>query len=68
MGMLDGGFNFKDTCSTCNSIGDAGSMLRYIHDRNRKICSDCHQKLDEEEGREEFNKYVHASKLDGNRL
>ena len=24
--------------------------------------------LDDEEGREEFNKYVHASKLDGNRL
>ena len=68
MGMLDGGFNFKDTCSTCKSVADAGTMLRYIHDRKRKICSDCHQKLDDEEGREEFNKYVHASKLDGNRL
>ena len=68
MGMMDGGTNFKDVCATCKGTADGGTMLRYIHDRNKKICSDCHQKLDDEEGREEFNKYVHVNTLHRNRL
>jgi hypothetical protein len=63
MGMMDGGFNFRDICHKCDASEQGGSMKRYIHDRNKKICNECLNKLDDEGNREEFNSYVYASQL-----
>ena len=39
MGMMDGGDNFKDICHKCDVQQYGGTMKRYIHNRNKKICS-----------------------------
>ena len=51
MGMMDGGDNFKDKCHACNGTAMGGTMLRSIDDRNKKICSNCHNKLSDEDKR-----------------
>ena len=63
MGMMDGGVNFRDICHKCDCNKNGGSMKRHIEDRNIKICNDCLNKLDDDNGREEFNKYVNAKEL-----
>ena len=63
MGMMDGGTNFRDVCHKCSQTENGGTMKRYIHDRNKKICNECLNKLDDESNRDEFNKYVYASQL-----
>ena len=63
MGMMDGGTNFRDVCHKCSHTENGGTMKRYIHDRNKKICNECLNKLDDESNRDEFNKYVYASQL-----
>ena len=63
MGMMDGGTNFKDICHKCDAIENGGTMKRHIHNRNKKICNECLNKLDDEGNREEFNNYVYASQL-----
>jgi len=63
MGMMDGGINFKDICHKCNSNENGGTMKRHKDDRNKKICTQCLNKLDNESNRDEFNKYVYASQL-----
>ena len=55
--MMDGGLNFKDICHKCDTNADGGTMKRYVHDRNKKICSDCYEKL------EDKSQYVFASQL-----
>jgi len=57
MGMMDGGLNFKDICHKCDTNADGGTMKRYVHDRNKKICYDCYEKL------EDKSQYVFASQL-----
>ena len=42
---MDGGHNFKDICITCDRKENGGTMRRYKHDRNIKICIDCFEKL-----------------------
>jgi hypothetical protein len=59
MGMMDGGDNFKDKCHACNGTAMGGTMLRSIDDRNKKICSNCHNKLSDEDK----NKFVTARQL-----
>ena len=63
MGMMDVGTNFRDVCHKCSHTENGGTMKRYIHDRNKKICTECLNKLDDESNRDEFNKYVYASQL-----
>ena len=60
---MDGGTNFRDVCHKCSHTENGGTMKRYIHDRNKKICNECLNKLDDESNRDEFNKYVYASQL-----
>ena len=55
--MMDGGLNFKDICHKCDTNADGGTMKRYVHDRNKKICYDCYEKL------EDKSQYVFASQL-----
>ena len=55
--MMDGGLNFKDICHKCDTNADGGTMKRYVHDRNKKICYDCYEKL------EDKSQYVFASEL-----
>ena len=57
MGMMDGGSNFKDVCHKCDTNADGGTMKRYVHDRNKKICYDCYERL------EDKSQYVFASQL-----
>tara|TARA_R110002012_G_scaffold253303_2_gene432301 strand:+ start:1679 stop:1870 length:192 start_codon:yes stop_codon:yes gene_type:complete len=57
MGMMDGGDNFKDICHKCDVQQDGGTMKRYVHNRNKKICFDCYEKL------EDNSEYVYASQL-----
>ena len=64
MGMMDGGTNFKDICRTCDRQENGGSMRRYIHDRNVKICLDCFEKLDTDKQHE----HVWVGQLNRNRL
>ena len=64
MGMMDGGTNFKDNCKTCNKDESGGTMRRYVHDRNTKICLNCFEKLDVVKRQE----YVFANQLNRNRL
>jgi hypothetical protein len=64
MGMMDGGTNFRDNCKTCNKDEDGGTMRRYVHDRNIKLCLDCFEKLDVVKRQE----YVVTSQLRRNRL
>ena len=45
MGMMDGGTNFGDICRTCDRKENGGTMRRYKHDRNVKICIDCFEKI-----------------------
>ena len=55
--MMDGGLNFKDTCHKCGYEKHGGSMRRYIHERNTKICDTCY---DDNENKSE---YVYANEL-----
>lgn len=55
--MMDGGLNFKDTCHKCGYEKHGGSMRRYIHERNTKICDTCY---DDNENKSE---YVYAKEL-----
>ena len=64
MGMMDGGTNFRDNCKTCNKDEHGGTMRRYVHDRNVKLCLDCFEKLDVVKRQE----YVVASQLRRNKL
>ena len=64
MGMMDGGTNFKDICRTCDRQENGGTMQRYIHDRNCKICQDCFEKLDKDKQQE----HVWVGQLNRNRL
>ena len=57
------GINFRDICHKCNSNENGGTMKRHKDDRNKKICTECLNKLDDEGNRDEFNKYVYASQL-----
>lgn len=61
--MMDGGINFRDICHKCSCNESGGTMKRNIQDRNKKICVDCLNKLDDEGNRDEFNNYVYASQL-----
>ncbi len=54
---MDGGLNFRDTCSICKCNKNGGNMKRYIHDRNKKICGTCYDEL------EDKSQYVYASQL-----
>ena len=64
MGMMDGGTNFKDICRTCDRQENGGTMRRYVHDRNCKICHDCFEKLDIDKQHE----HVWMGQLNRNRL
>ena len=64
MGMMDGGTNFRDNCKTCNKDEHGGTMRRYVHDRNVKLCLDCFEELDVVKRQE----YVFAGQLNRNRL
>jgi len=64
MGMMDGGTNFKDICRTCDRQENGGTMRRYVHDRNLKICLDCFEKLDTDKQHE----HVWMGQLHRNRL
>ena len=59
MGMMDGGDNFKDRCHACDGTAMGGTMLRSIDDRNKKICSNCHSKLNDNDKQT----FVSASQL-----
>ena len=61
---MDGGTNFRDNCKTCNKDEHGGTMRRYVHDRNVKLCLDCFEKLDVVKRQE----YVVTSQLRRNRL
>ena len=64
MGMMDGGHDFRDVCITCDRKENGGTMRRYVHERNTKICLNCFEKLDVVKRQE----YVFASQLNRNRL
>ena len=64
MGMMDGGHNFRDVCITCDRKENGGTMRRYKHDRNIKMCIDCFEKLNVVKRQE----YVFANQLNKNRL
>ena len=55
--MMDGGLNFRDTCYTCATTMHGGSMRRYVHNRNTKICDTCYEEHDNK------NDYVYAREL-----
>jgi|TARA_B110000967_G_scaffold184444_1_gene203868 hypothetical protein len=57
MGMMDGGLNFRDTCYNCATTMHGGSMRRYVHNRNTKICDTCYEEHDNK------NDYVYAREL-----
>jgi len=61
MGMMDGGYNFQDLCHVCGKSQQRG-MMKQVHkqDRNKKICEDCYNKLDNKED------YIHISQLKKN--
>ena len=64
MGMMDGGTNFQDICKDCDRKENGGTMRRYKHDRNVKICIDCFEKLDKDKQQE----HVWVGQLNRNRL
>ena len=64
MGMMDGGTNLKYICRTCYRQENGGTMRRYIHDRNVKICLDCFEKLDTDKQ----HVHVWVGQLNRNRL
>ena len=55
---MDGGYNFQDLCHVCDKSQQRG-MMKQVHkqDRNKKICEDCYNKLDNNED------YIHISQL-----
>ena len=57
MGMMDGGLNFRDTCHNCAITMQSGSMRRYRHNRNTKICDTCYEEQDNK------NDYVYVKEL-----